>query len=467
MINWFKHNWDKLLLIFVFAGAVFIRVKTYGNPFASIGMNDTPGYIESAQQPLLSWQFFTSQRPPTVPFLYKIFQPQSGYELKAVSSPAAIGKRVPLSIQPGFTSVVFSQMLLSILGWCLLVWVVFKNLKSRPIRLAAALLILFFAFSPQLADWDMVLSSESLTFSLFAFVLALTIELTHRLTRQGAAISPFTWVLFGLWFLSFIFWVFTRDANAYMIPVTLILLVVWLYFVLRNKNKRGLIGTGLVIIFMAALLFFQQTTMNQSTRWEKPFIANLIGNVLHYESRLEYFVKQGMPYSEDLGKAIRGGVRKDDYTNFPEFMTWMKSKGVSTYTRFLMNNPFWAAWVIFRDKDGFFVTNLQPYFSADSNTRPAWFETVGNMFHPLSSVIILIDLLLTGVILLVALHRPEKDIVAWALIFGWLFLGEILLLFVSYHGDFYSQNRHVLAALVPMRLSMWLLIITISDIALR
>ena len=90
MIDWFKHNWDKLLLIFVFAGAVFIRVKAYGNPLASIGMNDTAGYIESAQQPLLSWQFFTAKRPPTVPFLYKIFQPQSGYELKAVSSPATI-----------------------------------------------------------------------------------------------------------------------------------------------------------------------------------------------------------------------------------------------------------------------------------------------------------------------------------------------------------------------------------------
>ncbi|MBE3144775.1 MAG: hypothetical protein IMZ61_12770 [Planctomycetes bacterium] len=207
--------------------------------------------------------------------------------------------------------------------------------------------------------------------------------------------------------------------------------------------------------------------MNRSMRWEKPFIANLIGNVLPYESRVEYFIKQGMPYSKDLGEAIRGGVRKNDYTHFPEFMTWMKNGGGSIYTRFLMKNPFWASWVIFRDMDGFFVTNLQPYFSSDSNTRPVWFETVGNMFHPLSTVIIPIDLLLTGLILLVALHRPEKDIVAWALIFGWLFLGEILLLFVSYHGDYYSQNRHVLAALMPMRLSMWLLMVTISDIALR
>ncbi|MGD0006513.1 MAG: hypothetical protein ABSE06_20060, partial [Anaerolineaceae bacterium] len=150
-----------------------VRLAAYGNHTYSVGMNDTDGYIAAAQFPPFSWASLLAERPPTVPLLYRIFQPNSGYKLTNVSLASIPGQNKPLAPQPGFEGIVIVQMILSILGWSLLAWEVFWRLKHPFVRLAAAATILIFAFSPQLADWDSIISSESLSFSLFAILLSL------------------------------------------------------------------------------------------------------------------------------------------------------------------------------------------------------------------------------------------------------------------------------------------------------
>jgi hypothetical protein len=52
---------------------------------------------------------------------------------------------------------------------------------------------------------------------------------------------------------------------------------------------------------------------------------------------------------------------------------------------------------------------------------------------------------------------------AWAAFFIWLLFVAFLLLFVGYHGDFYSKNRHVLVPVLQMRLSLWLAILVAAE----
>jgi hypothetical protein len=201
-------------------------------------------------------------------------------------------------------------------------------------------------------------------------------------------------------------------------------------------------------------------------RWEKPFIANLIGNVLPYPARVNYFVKQGMPFSQDIKEAIQAGVRHDDYTRFEDFTTWMKTSGYSIYSRFLISNPLWASLQIFNDLDGLFGSNLQPYFPASPDVHPAWFETIGNLFHPLSTAVLPSSLFLSMVLFIRAVKWKEENAAAWSTVIAWLLILEVLLLFVGYHGDFYSKNRHVLVSLMQMRLSALLVVFLVADLSI-
>lgn len=462
-IRYLVKNWDVVLLVLITAGVLGVRLATYGNHTYSVAMNDTDGYIAAAQSPPFSWASLLAERPPTVPFLYRIFQPNSGYKLTNVSLASIPGQNKPLAPQPGFEGIVIVQMILSILGWCLLAWEVFWRLKHPFVRLAAAATILIFAFSPQLADWDSILSSESLSFSLFAILLALTIELVHRLVIQRLSLSIFGGILVVAWLAVVTLWVFTRDAQVYVLPITLLLLLIALVLSWRHRKRNTLIALGLAGLYLTGLFAVQQKTVNLSMRWEKPFIANLIGNVLPYPARVDFFVKQGMPFSHDIKEAIQAGVRHDDYRRFADFMAWMKTRGYSTYTRFLISNPFWASLQIFNDLDGLFGSNLQPYFPAGPDTRPTWFETIGNMFHPLSTAVLPASLFLSAILFIRTIRRHENAAVAWAVVIAWLLILEALLLFVGYHGDFYSKNRHVVVPMMQMRLSAWLVIFIVAD----
>ncbi len=457
-------HWDVVIMVFFTFIAITIRLAVYGHHTYSVAMNDTDSYIAAAQYAPFSWQSLTAVRPPTLPFLYRAFQPSSGFKLTNVSLPSLAGETKSLALQPGFEGIVFTQMVLSILGWCSLAWVVFFNLKNPFTRLAAGATVLIFGFSPQIADWDSILSSEALAFSLFAMLLALTIELVQRLVRNRFSFSRITAILTPAWLIVIALWIYTRDAQVYIILTLLPLVASFLYFALKRSQWRSSVAFGLVFVVLIGLFFFQQWTANLSMRWEKPFIADLIGNILPYPSRVESFVKQGMPFSQDLKDAIKAGVRHDDYTQFPDFMGWMKNRGYATYMRFLITNPIWASLQIFNELDGLFASNMQPYFPAGPKDRPAWLETIGNMFHPVSTMIIPLCIFTGSVVWAHAFFRRKKSSPAWAIILIWMVATTALLLFVNYHGDFYSKNRHVIVSLMQIRLTTWIAVFVMADL---
>ncbi len=387
--------------------------------------------------------------------------PSSGYKLTNVSRSSLGGETKQLAPQAGFEGIVIFQMVFSILAWCVLAWVVFFRIKTPGINLSAAALILIFAFSPQVADWDSILSSESLTFSLLALVLAFTILLIHRIAGGKFTANFSTGALLAAWLVAITLWVFARDANVYLIPVTVGLLALAGFVTYKKKGALSLLGVA--ALYLIGIFILQQRTMNISMRWEKPFIANLIGNVLSYPARVDYFIQKGMPYSPELKDAIKAGVRHDDYTQFPDFMQWMKNGGYSAYTQFLISNPFWATLQVYNDLDGLFGSNIQPYFPNGPTSRPGWLVNIGNLFHPLSTTVIPVIILLSAVILASAWRDREPGEMAWASFFIWLLLVEFLLLMVGYHGDFYSKDRHVLVPILQMRLSFWMAILIAAE----
>ena len=180
--------------IVLLVGMVSFRLNSYGPRGESMSTMDTSSYLDSARLPTFSYEFLTSLRSPAYPLLFKILGPLEQYQVTKISEPF-FHSEGSLVKQPGFDRVVNFQMWVSILCWSFLAGVLFFRLRNGWVRLFGAGAVLLFGFSPQMADWDSLIMTESLTFSLFALLLGLMIELGFCLTSPAARKAVRTWVL--------------------------------------------------------------------------------------------------------------------------------------------------------------------------------------------------------------------------------------------------------------------------------
>jgi len=481
--------WRSLaIILLVLSGALF-RVRAYQDSL-SIGTADTNIFIVNCHFPTFSWEFFTSSRPLSVTLLYKLLEPSSGYQLTEVVW-AWIGTAPDKVFQSGLDRITLFQSAFSILCWSLLAWTVTLHIRHFAIKIASVLLILTFAYSPQLADWDSVLMSESLSFSLFALLFALSIELFFRVYNERKKVHGLTYLLVGMWVVTFGLWVFSRDSNAYFLLYTLILLLGLLLIPVTRKFlplKLSAVTSGLLLIIFA----FHNQSLRNSERWINPLLNNILKNVLPTPEFLEYFEKKGMPVSNELISFIGSDGNEEGFWKIDPFMDWVRQQGYSTYTLFLIEHPVWSADRLFRNLDGMFVGNRQPYFRGTPVSTPLWMIPIGDILHPRSGWVAWIDLALVVILfftssfsnMLLTKKRKgiSKDIdiapandnevhgrvglIIWSLIYMWLFLGEVVLLFVSFHGDALGILRHTLVAVMPLRLTLWTMAMVIIDIGI-
>lgn len=441
--------------------AALLRLFASGDPVLSIATADTPNIIQSSRIPLLSWDFLTSNRTPTIALIYKILEPASGYEIARLSEPAVAGT-MELAFNPGLHRVAIAQLVLAMLCWFALAVVVARHLVNPFLKIFGALLVLVFAISPQLTDWDRVLISESISFSLFALMLALSLEMSVRIARDGRRLSLCTKLLAGTWLISLLFWVFSRDSNSYLLPVTIGALGVPL---LIPRLRRQLPTRAvLVLISVAGLMFaFHSITLNRSDRWVNPFLNNLIHNVLPYEHRVAFFERRGMPVSDELlaFQTSRGNER--GFFKLPDFMEWVYDRGASTYALFLMDDPHWTFAMLLSNVDYLFSVNTQPYFYRPPNTALDRLSSLGDYLHTRAGSTIVLAGALTLAFLVMAFPRRDRTRIALGYTFVWLLLSELAMLFVSFHGDTLGVQRHTLVAVMPFRLSLWILAVFMVD----
>ncbi len=213
--NRIKEYWHLPVIALVVILLIVFRVTSYGDPTLSIGTNDSSSYFAQVDVPTFSWKALTVRRLPSYVLLFKMFEPEEGYDLKAVSYPADPSKGTKIKEhQPGFDHVVINQMRLSIVSWVFFALMVARHLRWKLLKILSVFLILFFAFLPQIAEWDSIIMSESASFSLFVVMLGISIELISRFIREGKNLSLFTWAGVAAWLVVLVLWAFMRDSNA-------------------------------------------------------------------------------------------------------------------------------------------------------------------------------------------------------------------------------------------------------------
>lgn len=436
--NVLRENSSLVIVLCIVVIAFIIRIQAYGDAKLSIAGNDTQSYIDASQVPLFSSEIFTGRRLLTTNLLYKIFEPQEGYEI-LVNGSIETTRRV---IQPSFIGIVILQLALSLIGWGMLAIVVAKHIRNLFLKITSAIIILLFAFTPQMADWDSILLSESLTFSLFAFTLAILIHIVFLFFK-----NPNTnikgWLI--LWSFVFFIWTFLRDTNLFISVVTILLILVLYFLPFYRKNK--VLYFPLAFLILTFVLGF--ATASQSTRSQVQLINIYKDDLLSSPLRTEILQEMGMP---------------TPYT--PEYQIWFEENASLTLVKFMLQYPGYPLGKIVKDFPLSFTEIEQTYFKAPELKARATLQIIGDALHPQNKTPFVLSLLLLIGLMQLSIKKIGNS-PAWAWIGLWLFISSTAMLIPAILGDTWALNRHALLSTTIYRLCMWLFAIIIIDIALE
>jgi len=420
--------------------AAVLRITLYGDPTLSIAGNDTSSYIASSQVPLFSSEIMTGRRLLTTNLLYKVFEPRDGYQI-LVNGSIATTRRM---IQPGFTNMVIAQLILSIVGWSLLALSISKNIKNPFIKIISAVVIVLFAFTPQMADWDSILMSESFTFSLFALQLAILTKLVFSIYKDPNSKNTAYLII---WAIVYFLWTFLRDTNLF-VSFVIIGMVAILFFSARYRKNKYLYSA---LIFVTVILAIGLATSANSTRSLIQTINIYNDDLLRSPASVSTLKELGMPAPDSA-----------------DYQAWFQENSIKTLIKFMLIHPGYPTTKIIRDFPNAFTEIKQTYFKAPEYAQARnSLMTLGNALHPENTTSFLLDLLLLVGLLLLAVKNTNETSRPWAWLGAWIFLTASMTLIPTILGDTWALNRHALFSTMIYRLFMWIFSIVMMDIAIE
>ena len=439
-MDMFTKKWSMIVVITILITGSIFRIFLYGDLRLSIGTMDSIAYINSSRVPLLSWEMFTGPRLFTTNLVYKMANDESCGE-PVISMPAAGEEKIRV-IQPCFGKIAVLQNVLSILLWCIFAWVFAAKLTSHFAKILSAIVILAFAFMPQIAEWDSVLGSESLTFSLFALSLAILLEILSRTVKEGGQIQRGTKIWIAIYLIVFTLWVLVRDVNLSAVVVTLGMIIILLTFRACRRAKYLLV----ISFTLITLLLIGIISTKQSPRLTYTLRHSFESRIFPYPARVDFFKSFGMPDPSS-----------------PDYADWHEKKASTTYMLFLASHPRFVALTMFEYLDYFTDAHLQPYYISPELPYRNTLITVGEFLHSKTSSVYLLDTIFFLVLCLAAIKRRQPRTYAWLWFTAWIYLVSGVSLFLNFFGDVSGSLRHIFPAVATFRLSVWLFMLIFID----
>jgi hypothetical protein len=432
-----------------------VRFNFYEPLDRSVSGHDTERYTVFLDTPDFWSDLFTSNRQTTTTLFYKLLESAGGYEVTNLSSPGDF-VQPSLVVQPGFDHITAVQSWLAIVAWVSLAFVVFRNLQNPVFKFLGAFLVLLFGFAPQMAQWDYVMLTEPVSMSLFVLLLALSVELVVLAARENNSPSASTYVVLFLWLLVAVMWVFTRDTNAYMVLV--ILAAMAILALITPIRERLPIRPFLVLAVLLMLLFLGANfSLQRSGRWVNPFFNNFITHILPNPDYLAFFEEKGLPVTDEV-RALKGtSLSSLAYFEIDYLVAWVEEHGSTAYMEFLITHPGWALQTVLANSEAAFGESTQPFFERNPDITPDSLFYFGRLMHPVNTSLIFIAAAQIALFAFLALKRKDASKKAMAGLFLVFLLGEIFMFAISILGDAGGIVRHTMGAVMPMRLSLWLL----------
>ena len=191
-------DYSRIFLVVI--SLLFIIVRVLGTYRTDIGFDlfDSPSYFNP------TWSY-----PIRMPFITYIF-----------------------SYLSNFFAIVFFQTILSISGWLLLAFAISIIISNSQIKKISVILILSLGITAPVVGFDSIILSESLTISLFNYIMALTIIYFKRRKNYQ--------LLLLLFFIIFYAGIKQSSAHISMILILLILIFEMSKFQVSKSESIGI-----------------------------------------------------------------------------------------------------------------------------------------------------------------------------------------------------------------------------------
>jgi hypothetical protein len=413
-------------LIVFSIGYLILQINAYFDVRQAIPLGDTTSFFEGASLKLSDPAFFSERRPWGILLIYKI-------------------------LNNSFSAIEIAQLAVSTFSWLLFAWVFSRSLKNYWIKLIGFVAILGFSLSPTVQVWNHAAMSESFTISFTVLIFAVWVTL----------MQTWKWGLFILLNFLFLYWMSIHEVNLY---IGLMVSVVFLGIGAFRKQYRVFWIASLFILIVFTVNF-QLSSRYGLPRWALPIAEVITMRVLPNQEYLDFFANHGMPVIPELMTFSGKWANTENYAivnsiELRNFSKWLFNDGNKVYARFLLTHPLYAIKAPLEDIRNllavdFFEFNPIPHYTP---ALPKW---VNEIFFPihLFSQYLWSSAFVVGLVFVKKMRSNTRTY--WsALIFFFL---SIPYLYLTWHGDAHSIERHAVIANIQFHLGIWLLFILYLD----
>lgn len=307
--------------------------------------------------------------------------------------------------------------------------------------------------------------SESLTYSLFAILLAASLFLFDESLFAAERTRASRWWLAAGFLVALFFWVNSRDTNVYFLLVYLVCLTAGLSipFLLRKGRRFPILGAVLLLISFA-IYGFQQYSARGSSRLVNPLINNLTSNIFPFPDRVKFMHDNwGMPDSEDI-ISNTASANYSQITLKKDFTAWVQSKGMPAYMSFMLHYPLNTTQMLINSFSENFGYYKQPYYDPWYLKLPVRLNQLTRLINWSSSDLILISLLL--IIAGAGRNLRVSNTTLWPIIgiMACIWLGASVMYAASYLGETWgSASRHIQNVILAYRLLVMVFVPVLFD----
>lgn len=432
----------------IFLLFVFVKIQIFNLDQDRI-FPDTKSYAIVADAPLFQKLFWAHERPFTYPLLFK-----------------ALGIQGELHLIPEdtFRRATLFQVAFSILCWTSLGLSIALTIKTSWLKWFAFIVILLFALSLDISQWDRILITESVATSLFALFIGF-MSMGLKSWEEFDKYNIYWLLLYAVGFLGITtLFSFSRDVNGYLVLMFAMLLLLGLIPRLSPRIPASLIAL-LVASLMLCIFIIQNKSADVGRRWLGPFWNVLYARILPDETTLSYFVQEGLPLDIDTQQALqeldrRGFLKLRDDPVFKPMVDWVRDNGKSTYIKFLLMDPLHSMRLPLDHIHQLISPDSSEYRTPTKST-PRWLIQTSNIMYTKMTEFLLIGLFVLCILTLITARiqflRP------WWLVPWFLLLTAYPLMFIIYHGDAIELERHAMQVGLQLRLAGWMMLVYLLD----
>lgn len=285
------------------------------------GGGDTGVFLHMAALEWTNPWFYHGLRPPVVPFLYSLVNGSQNMH-----------------------NIILLQIVVSCASWLFLASMTSYYLKDYLTKVFAFYLIALIPLNAFMHYWNLVILSESLSFSFLAVFLGAYLWYFHRRSILSVILLAIVALIFT----------FTRDTDAYRV-LLLSLPILFLVVQQFRKNAQGVMRhIVLFVIFITIFVGSNVSTSNMqcrdcrsphmNARWFMPTMNNLFQRILPFEDRVKFYADHGLPVTPELMAMKYQWASSNDWQaafdpKLAAQREWNYLHGRQTYMKFLISHP--------------------------------------------------------------------------------------------------------------------------------